>query len=232
MGKTCYIIGPIGKPDSAERKWADFVKDFIIKPIVTECGYQAPQRSDKDQAESLIMTGIVQQMFEADLVIADLTAHNPNVFYELGIRNCAQKPVIHLIKDGESPPFDLAGNKAIFVSRDHPKVLEAQAEIKGRIEAIEKKPEQFYSHVQTYMQAKELDALKRNGTETESLIAATIQGLTMMVAFNSDKLDRLCSATVGRLDPSVEVKKIIENMMKSAGEQSSVTTTAPPELDS
>jgi len=232
MEKTCYIIGPIGKPDSDEREWADFVKDYIIEPVVTECGYQAPQRSDKDQAEALIMTGIVKQMFEADLVIADLTDHNPNVFYELGIRNCAHKPVIHLIKDGQSPPFDLAGNRAIFVSRDHPKVIEAKAEIKERIEAIEKNYEQFYSHVQTYMQGKELDALKEAGTGRESLIAEALERLLNTTASNSDKLERLCSATVGTPKKLRRISYADLSKLAAASKQSSLTTTELPEIDS
>ena len=208
MGKSCYIISQIGKPDTPERKWADFVKDRIISPVVTELGYDTPQRSDKDLTESLIMTGIVQQMFESELVIADLTNRNPNVFYELGIRNCAHKPVIHLIEDGQSPPFDLAGNRAIFVSRDHERVIKAQAEIKERIESIEKKPELFSSHVQTYMlskkldiMSKELDTLKTDGKTKDTVMIDVLQNLVRLTVSNSEKLDRLCNATVGKLKP-------------------------------
>ena len=199
MEKTCYIIGPIGKPDSDVRKWADFVKSHIIKPVVTECGYQDPQRSDIDQAESSIMTGIVQQMFGADLVIADLTGHNPNVFYELGIRNCAKKPVIHLIKDGQSPPFDLAGNRAISISTDHVETLKAHAEIKERIKAIEKNPDQFFSHIEIYMLTQGLDVLKKAGTQADSGIADTLKVLLAMTESNSDRLGRICRATVGEV---------------------------------
>ncbi len=196
--QTCYIIGPIGKPGDKVREWADFVKDDIIKPVVTECGYQDPQRSDKDQAESMIMTGIVQQMFEADLVIADLSDYNPNVFYELGIRNCAQKPVVHLIKDGQLPPFDLAGNRAISVSTHYKKAINAQAEIKERIEAIKKKPKQFYSHIEMYILTQGLDVLKGDGTQPNSQIADTLKILLTMTEFNSGRLEKLCSATIGK----------------------------------
>jgi nucleoside 2-deoxyribosyltransferase len=237
MGKSCYIIGPIGKPDSEERKWADFVKDHIVTPVVQNLGYQLPQRSDKDHSEAMIMTGIVQQMFEADLVIADLTDRNPNVFYELGIRNCAHKPVIHLIKEGQSPPFDLAGNRAIFISRDHEIVLKAQAEIAERVEAIEKKPGQFYSHVQTYMQSKELDALKTGGGKAESQIADALSLLLNMVESNTNMLVQLCGATVGKPKKPLSLSYLdmlnlrdhanveIKNKLKS------LTTTEPLDFD-
>lgn len=159
MGKTCYIIGPIGGPDSDERKWADFVKNQVIEPVVTECGYEAPQRSDTDLSQALIMKGIIEQMFNADLVIADLTFLNANAFYELGIRHCAQKPVIHLLRKNESPAFDVKDHRVISIDPNPKNVLEAQASIKGRIGAIETDPNQPYSYIQMFMDGKELDVL-------------------------------------------------------------------------
>jgi hypothetical protein len=175
-------------------------------------------------------------MFEADLVIADLTCYNPNVFYELGIRNCAHKPIIHLIKTDQSPPFDLAGNRAIFVSRDHEIVLKAQTEIAERIEAIKTKPEQFYSHVQIYMQSKELDALKKAEGKAESQIADALSLLLNMVESNSNMLVRLCSATVGKPKKMIEMSySDLINLTDHAkvevkNKQSSLTTTEPPEF--
>jgi nucleoside 2-deoxyribosyltransferase len=239
MGKTCYMIGPIGKPDSEERKWADFVKDRVVAPVVTELGYSPPQRSDKDQAESMIMPGIVDQMFEADLVIADLTDLNPNAFYELGIRNCARKPVIHLIKDGQEPPFDLAGNRAIFISRDYDMVIKAHAEIQGRIQAIQKNPDQFYSHVETYMMRKQLDVLKTTGDQEKSQIAEALQQLLRMVESNSDMLGEVHKITVGQPKTLKRVSLAdLDVVTLSDGttvevrhKPVSLTTTQPPDFD-
>ena len=159
MGKTCYIIGPIDKPKSRKRKWADFVMKRVIKPVVMKCGYEAPQRSDKDLSQALIMRGIIQQMLDADLVFADLSYRNANAYYELGIRHCVQKPVIHLIKKNQSPLFDLKDHRVISVGRDSKMVLDAQKAIKERIGAIETNPTQPYSDVQACMRGKEFDAL-------------------------------------------------------------------------
>ena len=159
MKKTCYIIGPIGEPDSDKRKWADFVKNQVIDPVVTKCGYEAPQRSDTDLSQALIMKGIIDQMFNADLVIADLTFSNANAFYELAIRHCIQKPVIHLLKKDESPPFDVKDHRVIPVDTDPKNVLEAKVAIEKRIGAIETNPNQPYSHIPMSMQGNELDLL-------------------------------------------------------------------------
>ena len=41
-------------------------------------------------------------------MIADLTEHNPNVFFEIGYRTKSQKPIIHLKRKGETIPFDIS----------------------------------------------------------------------------------------------------------------------------
>ena len=177
--KTCYIISQIGKPNSEERKWANFVRENIIKLAVIDCGYTEPVRADDpDTATDLIMMDIIEQMFNADLVVADLTDFNPNVFYELSIRHCANKPVIHLIKEDQMPPFDLKDNKVIFISRDREKVIASISEIQERVKAIEKNPDKFYSQVQVYMQLNELKLLKGSLKEvvvTKRILAGGVQ---------------------------------------------------------
>ena len=193
--KTCYIIGPIGKPDSKERKWADFVRKNIIEPTVIECDYQSPARSD-DPEKELIMTDIIEQMFDSDLVVADLTFLNPNVFYELGIRHCAQKPAIHLIETGISPPFDLGSNKAISISRDFEKVVEARAEIKARIQAIEKNPKQFYSQVHLHIKLKQLKLFEKSTNVMDKEFAEALTVLMKMASGHSELLKQLVDELV------------------------------------
>jgi len=175
--KTCYIISQIGKPDSKEREWANFVREHIITPAVTDCGYEVPARAD-DPQKDLIMTDIIEQMFLSDLVVADLTDNNPNVYYELGIRHCAQKPAIHLIRNTESPPFDLGGNKAMFISTEHVDVIKAIKDIQERIKAIEKNPKQFFSQVQMYIQHKNLEVFKQTQAGKDDLLVNGMYQLT------------------------------------------------------
>jgi len=46
-------------------------------------------------------------LVEADLVIADLTGHNPNVMFELGVRIAQEKPVVLIKAKGSGPLFDI-----------------------------------------------------------------------------------------------------------------------------
>ena len=193
--KTCYIISPIGDPDTSERKWADFVRKNIIEPTVIECGYQSPARSD-DPEKELIMADIIEQMFDSDLVVADLTFLNPNVFYELGIRHCAQKPAIHLVKTGISPPFDLGSNKAISISRDFEKVVEARSEIEARIKAIEKNPKQFYSQVHVHVKLKQLKLFEKSANIIDKEFAEAFSVLMKTASIHSEMLKELVDELV------------------------------------
>jgi len=199
--KTCYIIGPIGEPDSPQRQWADFLRDHVIEPVVTTCGYAKPERADDPHTDSMIMPGVVAQMFEADLVVADLTGDNPNVYYELGIRHCARKPVIHVKRTGEKIPFDLGGNKAIPVDDKHLAVMKAIEDIKARIHAIHENPNEFFSHVHQYLMLKKVDAQVLESGTMEKNIGGVLTGmaasLTQMAELQRktyDELDKLRAA--------------------------------------
>jgi len=49
-----------------------------------------------------------------DLCIAVLTGHNPNVFYELAVAQCARKPVIILMEKGTALPFDIRDLRCVY----------------------------------------------------------------------------------------------------------------------
>ncbi len=181
--KTCFIICALDKPETDTRKWADFVRKNVVEPVAVECGYEKPKRAD-DPEIGLLMLNIIERMFEADLVIADLTYYNPNVFFELGVRHCSQKPVIHLIRTGEEVPFDIEENKAIFLDRDYEKVVLAKTEIKQRIEAINLKPDQFHSQVQHYIQLKKLKLFEKAQLGKDDVIQSFIKLLERSVNLN------------------------------------------------
>lgn len=89
--KSCFVISPIGEPDSDTRKRADQILKHVVKPAVAECGYTAV-RADEIDKPGIITSQVIQRVVTDPLVIADLTERNPNVFYELAIRHALRKP--------------------------------------------------------------------------------------------------------------------------------------------
>jgi hypothetical protein len=136
--KNCFVIAPIGDPDSETRKRSDQVLKHVIRPAVMSCGYKAI-RADEIDKPGLITSQVIQHVVTDPLVVADLTERNPNVFYELAIRHALRKPLVQLIRKGDAIPFDVAGTRTIYIDhRDLDSVESAKNEIIEQIKSLEK----------------------------------------------------------------------------------------------
>lgn len=137
--KTCFIVSPIGSEGSEVRKRADQVLKHVVRPPLESRGFKVV-RADHIADPGMITTQVIDQIREAELVVADLTGHNPNVFYELAVRHALAKPFIQMIEAGEQIPFDIAGFRTIHIDhRDLDSANEAREEIGSQVDAIEKK---------------------------------------------------------------------------------------------
>ena len=135
--KNIFIICPIKKPNSPTRGRSNRVRDEIIDPISTEMGYKTI-RSDTISAPGSITFEIIEHLYNDEIVVADITDYNENVFYELAVRHMKNKPVI-LIGEGEvTPPFDLKDQRVINYDLEKPEIIEkAKNELKAQIEVVE-----------------------------------------------------------------------------------------------
>lgn len=116
--KSCFVICPIGHLDSPERKRSDEILKFIISPACEKFNYTT-LRADKISDPGFITTQIIDYVLESDLVIADLTDCNPNVFYELGVRHSIGKPFILMIDADQKIPFDVSNLRVVHFKHDN-----------------------------------------------------------------------------------------------------------------
>ena len=72
----------------------------------------------------MITTHVLELLRRADLVIADLSEHNPNVFYELALRHGVNRPCVHLIQKEQRIPFDISLMRTIPYNLRDPDELE------------------------------------------------------------------------------------------------------------
>lgn len=143
MNKTCFVLCPIGKEKTALRERSDsFIKNFI-EPVVSDFGYEIV-RADKIAKPGEISEQIIKLLLEAELVIADLSTHNPNVFYELAIRHATGKPFIHMLEQGEDIPFDVHDFRTIHFSFHCDHVEQGKQQLKNHVDSIEKDPGQKF----------------------------------------------------------------------------------------
>lgn len=136
--KRCFVISPIGAEDSESRRRSDQVFNYIISPAANQTGHVVT-RADKIAESGIINSQIIQRIVEDELVIADLTDMNPNVFYELAIRHSIRKPFVQIMQKGQTIPFDVAGARTIFFDhRDLDSVEESKKQIIAQILNSEK----------------------------------------------------------------------------------------------
>jgi hypothetical protein len=113
--KRCFVISPIGAQGSAERKHADMTLNAIIRPALAESGTEfSVTRADESSEIGMITDHLISEILESDLLVADLSFLNPNVFYELGIAHAIEKPVIHIAHRDTKLPFDNVGYRAVL----------------------------------------------------------------------------------------------------------------------
>src|SRR5579863_5445995 len=125
----CFVIAPIGKENSETRKRSDQVLKYIIDPAAAECGFRV-ERADKIVKSGLITTQVIQRIIDAPFLIADLSEHNANVFYELAIRHAIRRPYVQIIHHSFPIPFDVAGVRTIqFDHQDLDSVAATRSDI-------------------------------------------------------------------------------------------------------
>jgi hypothetical protein len=131
---TCLVISPVGDPGTDARRRADQVFKHIIEPVVSALGYST-KRADEMGLPGIITGQLLAAVADSDLVVADLTDHDANVFYELAIRHAAQRPVVQLIDSSQRPPFDLADMRTIHLDiHDLDSAEEARRQLEDQIE--------------------------------------------------------------------------------------------------
>jgi nucleoside 2-deoxyribosyltransferase len=111
--KKCFVVCPISEEGTETRKRYDDLLKFIITPACEASGYE-PVRVDQLYHTDKIDNKIIELLDTSDLVIADVTEQNANVFFELGYRMATKKPVIQMASEGTKLPFDIVTKNTIF----------------------------------------------------------------------------------------------------------------------
>ena len=112
----CFVLMPFGRKPTSGGATVDFdaVYAKLIAPAIEAAGLE-PLRADDEQVGGIIHKPMFERLILCEYAVADLTAGNPNVFYELGLRH-GVKPhttVLLFAKGGSPLPFDVGLLRAI-----------------------------------------------------------------------------------------------------------------------
>lgn len=169
---TCFVIQPFdsGKFD---KRFAD-----IYKPAIEAAGLEA-YRVDKDPSVSVPIDAIEDGIRQASVCLADITADNPNVWYELGYAFASGRPIVMVCSDertGKKYPFDIQHRSIIPYQADSPSdFVKLKDSLTARIIALVKKGE-------TLQQLSESDPVApvEGLTQAELLVLAVVAGSSFM----------------------------------------------------
>lgn len=121
--KFCFVISEIGRPDELRHHRAKDVLDFIIRPALKDV-FRQIERADDERAPGDIPSQVYVSLQQADLVIADLTGFNPNVFLELGVRWALNLPSVTIFDSEEPLPFDVQNWRTVQFDSRRPSLVE------------------------------------------------------------------------------------------------------------
>lgn len=184
--KLCFVIMQFGAADTPEFKTNRALYESIIKPAVEEAGLgYSCKRSDDIMHPGSVIKDIVKALWDADVVIADLTGRNPNVFYELGVRHALKGRTILLTQSIEDVPFDVrsyrviqyvsnsaAGFREVIIAiREHLRDLKGQPDLRES-PVIDSLPQVVCSTPETRSDAREDPAAR-----DFRIVRAAIEGL-------------------------------------------------------
>lgn len=126
--KKCFVITPIGEETDPIRRHIDGIIDAAITPALG--GKYDILVSHKICEPGTITKQIISEIYNDELVIANLTNRNPNVMYELAFRHSLGKPVIMIAEKGTVLPADIIMQRTIFYCNDAKGVLELRDDLK------------------------------------------------------------------------------------------------------
>lgn len=130
----CFVIMPISDPNGYEDGHFKMIYEDVFCPAIEQAGY-TPFRADDSFASNLIQEKIVREIIESPMALCDLSTRNPNVLFELGIRQAFDLPVVLVQEEGTERIFDIGNINTLNYDKNmqYRKIVEAQENIKSAI---------------------------------------------------------------------------------------------------
>jgi len=203
--ETCFVIMPFSKTtkDHTKSYWTEHFKSFL-KPLIKEYPGLEAHRSKALRGD--ILREIITDLVVSHVVVADLTDQNPNVYWELGVRQSFAHRTVTIAEEGTKIPFDIITKAILYYPCDRLKDTNFHASFKEAIQDCLVNPERPDSHV--------LETLSGRGT--------------LLDIFRRDEAIRRLDAVLSECNRNLRgmdkvVRKAQENQEKHLGEREFIT---------
>ena len=145
--ETCFVIMPFSKTtdEHTEDYWTEHYESFL-KPLIEEKKNLEARRSKAMRGD--IPSEIITDLVVSPVVVADLTDNNPNVYWELGVRQSFKHGTITIAEADTSLPSDIGGKGTLsYYPKDHLKMEDFRKDFKEAIQDCLANPDRPDSHV-------------------------------------------------------------------------------------
>lgn len=131
----CGIIMPISPIDNCSKEHWTQVKD-ILSEAIKSANFTPCLVSDADDS-GVIQKRIVQNIYDNDIIVCDVSCKNPNVMFELGMRLAFDKPTIIVMDNNTNYSFDTSVIEHLTYPRNlsYYEILDFQKKLTGKITA-------------------------------------------------------------------------------------------------
>ena len=187
----CGIIMPISPIDGCGAEHWQEVKN-IFEEAIKEAGYKPNLVSDSNDS-GVIQKRIVQNIYDNEIVICDVSCKNPNVMFELGMRLAFDKPTIVIIDDKTNYSFDTAPIEHLNYPRDlnYYKIKDFQKKIvekiKGTIESAKTKG--YTTFLKHFGEFKVAEIEHKEGTFNDVIISKLDEILSVSKVVNKNYIE-------------------------------------------
>ena len=222
LNRFCFVISPIGERGSPSRRRADGILNEVIRPALEPKGYRV-ERADHDKSPGVVTEAFIAKIFNADLVVADLTGLNPNVMYELAVRHASGKPVIQILEDGHELPFDVRSQNTLYFTCD----LAGRTDAIRNIQAAEEAVHQASDLGNPIKRSVELRGLATSGKGQDSVVATAIVEMQSQLA----RLYGAVQALSGRQTPLQHIDDLADAAWRLANSTAAADLSSTSEED-
>ena len=229
----CGIVMPISATENyTAEHWADVL--LIIKDIIITSGFESNLVSDADDV-GIIQKRIIQNLYNNEIIVCDVSAKNPNVMFELGIRLAFDKPTIIIKDDHTDYTFDTSIIEHISYPKDlrFNKILAFKENLKKKIIGTYDKArndskystflKNFGEYKVAHLEEKEITSYKYIMTALEEIRNEVSQ-------LKRQSPSKIASSSIGTLDKIRQevrdrnIKNQMKNLMNSFMEENSLNS--------
>jgi hypothetical protein len=180
--KKCFVIMPFSQTKGHDeeywtRHFNSFLKPLIEKNEAFEACRSQPIRGD-------IASQIITDLGNSDVVVADLTDYNPNVFWELGVRQSFKDCTITIAEKNTQIPFHFSHKGVFYYNADHLENQEFEKQFLASLQDCLERPNEpdspvlvalggrgtFYSLVHSEENKRRTAALKMEIAQNEKVM--------------------------------------------------------------